>query len=79
MFSFLIRAIESTKECKDLRLLCTDQRNDVEFIRKWVLTRQKSRTRLVLVQRKRDRDRDRGENIPLYEHHKNLLPLLEDL
>ena len=75
MFSFLIRAIESTKECKDLRLLCTDQRNDVEFVRKWVLTRQKSRTRLVLVQRKSERDR--GKNTPLYEHHK--LPLLEDL
>lgn len=55
MFSFLIRAIETTKDCKDLMLLFTDQRNDAEFVRKWVLKRQKSRTRLVLVQRKRMR------------------------
>lgn len=64
MFSFLIRATESMKTCKDFMLLCTDQRHHAKFIGKLVLKTTKSGIRLILMQEGRGREgsRKRGQS-----------------
>lgn len=68
MFSFLIRATESMKTCKDFMLLCTDQRHHAKFIGKLVLKTTKSGIRLILLQERvgEEEERDQGgeDNLP---------------